>query len=113
MILSLATSVMTLTGMWLVSKKRWQGWAVGLANQVLWLALIFQTKAWGLLLLAAALVWIYSRALVTWRREAREVETDITLTTVAGTITTADIGKTVTGRGIPKGWRIRGVRHRP
>lgn len=68
--LSLLTSVLTLTGIWLVSKKRWEGWAVGLANQTLWLALIVVTQAWGLLLLAGALVVIYSKALVTWRREA-------------------------------------------
>ena len=54
--------------MWLVAKKRWEGWAVGLANQALWFALIVQTRSWGLLVLMAALVWIYSRALIDWRR---------------------------------------------
>ena len=67
--LSLLTSVGTLTGMWLVSKHRWEGWAVGLANQVVWLAFIVVTGAWGLLLLMSALVVIYTHALVTWRRE--------------------------------------------
>lgn len=70
MILSLATSVMTITAMWLVSKKRAAGWAVGLANQGLWLALIISTRAWGLLLLSVVLVWIYSRALWAWTRPA-------------------------------------------
>lgn len=27
-----ATSAVTLWAMWLLSQKRWQGWAVGLAN---------------------------------------------------------------------------------
>lgn len=66
--LSLATSLVTILGMWLVAKKRWEGWAVGLANQALWFALIVQTRSWGLLVLMAALVWIYSRALIDWRR---------------------------------------------
>lgn len=66
--LSLATSIVTIIGFHLVAKKRWEGWAVGLANQALWLALILQTRAWGLLLLNGALVWIYSRALIGWRR---------------------------------------------
>ncbi|MBK6857528.1 MAG: hypothetical protein IPG97_13525 [Microthrixaceae bacterium] len=66
--LSLATSLVTILGMWLVARKRWEGWAVGLANQALWFALIVQTRSWGLLVLMAALVWIYSRALIDWRR---------------------------------------------
>ena len=66
--LSLATSLVTILGMWLVAKKRWEGWAVGLANQALWFALIVQTRSWGLLVLMAALIWIYSRALIDWRR---------------------------------------------
>jgi len=66
--LSLATSIVTLIGMQLVAKKRWEGWAVGLANQALWFALIIQTRSWGLLVLMAALIWIYSRALIDWRR---------------------------------------------
>jgi len=31
--LSLATSIVTIIGFHLVAKKRWEGWAVGLANQ--------------------------------------------------------------------------------
>lgn len=65
--LSLATSIVTIIGFHLVAKKRWEGWAVGLANQALWLALILQTRTWGLLLLNVTLVWIYGRALIDWR----------------------------------------------
>ena len=65
--LSLATSIVTIIGFHLVAKKRWEGCAVGLANQALWLALILQTRTWGLLLLNVTLVWIYGRALIDWR----------------------------------------------
>lgn len=68
LVLSLATSVTTITGMWLVGRKLASGWAVGLANQALWLALIMVTRAWGLLLLLVALVGIYSRNLWLWTR---------------------------------------------
>lgn len=34
--LSLATSIVTIIGFHLVAKKRWEGWAVGLANQALY-----------------------------------------------------------------------------
>lgn len=68
-ILSLATSAFTLLAMWLIARKDWRGWAVGLGNQLLWLALIVATQAWGLLLLMSALVVLYTRALVRWRHD--------------------------------------------
>lgn len=67
--LSIATSLVTLVGMWLVGRKDWRGWVVGLVNQTLWLALIIQTRAWGLLILTVSLVVIYTRALIAWRRD--------------------------------------------
>lgn len=66
--LSLTTSVLTIVGMWLVGDNRASGWVVGLANQVLWLALIIDTRAWGLLVLLVFLVGIYSRNLWLWTR---------------------------------------------
>lgn len=79
--LSLVTSTGTLAGMWLVSKKRWQGWAVGLANQVVWLALIVATRTWGLLLLTVALVVIYTRALLEWKDDQHLDTTEAALAT--------------------------------
>lgn len=70
--LSLAVSVVTLWGMWLVARKDWRGWAVGIVNQLLWVWLAIDSRAYGLLLLTAALLWLYARALVAWRREARD-----------------------------------------
>lgn len=74
-VLSLATALFTLLAMWLVARKDWRGWLVGLCNQALWLWLIFSAfdVNGGLLPLALALIWIYGRALVVWRREARAV----------------------------------------
>lgn len=69
--ISVVTSLVTLIGMWLVSRKDWRGWAVGLANQVLWLWLIIDTHAWGLLILTVSLVTLYTKALITWRRDDR------------------------------------------
>lgn len=69
-VLSTATSVITLIGMQLLARKRWEGWAVGLVNQVTWLALIVATRAWGLLLLTVSLSVTYTQGLIRWRREA-------------------------------------------
>lgn len=66
-LIALATSVVTLWGMWLAGSHRWEGWALGLGNQVLWLVFIIAFGAWGLLPLNAALVFVYSRNLIKWR----------------------------------------------
>jgi hypothetical protein len=66
--LSLSTSFFTLLGMWLVGDRRASGWVIAIANQVLWVALIIDTQAWGLFLLVAALLVIYGRNLWLWTR---------------------------------------------
>lgn len=67
--ISVATSVVTLFAMWLIAKKDWRGWLVGLVNQALWLWLIVDTQAWGLLILTGSLSILYTAALIKWRRE--------------------------------------------
>ena len=64
-----ATSIVTLYGMYVVSKKLWWGWLVGLVNQALWITFAVMFRAWGLLPLSAALIVIYTRALFAWRRD--------------------------------------------
>lgn len=65
--IALATSAVTLIGMWLAGSHKWQGWALGLANQALWLWFILAFKAWGLLPLNICLVFVYGRNLLRWR----------------------------------------------
>lgn len=67
--IALATSVVTLVGMWMAGNKDWRGWAVGLANQGLWLLFIFVFAAWGLLPLSLALIVTYTRNLLRWRAD--------------------------------------------
>ena len=68
LILSLATSAVTILSMWLVGKKHAAGWKLGLANQALWAALIIDRRAWGLIVLSAFLVVVYARNLWLWTR---------------------------------------------
>lgn len=51
------------------ARKRWEGWAVGLANQALWLAVTVTTEAWGLLARTVTLTRTHTRALIAWRRD--------------------------------------------
>lgn len=67
--IALSTSFGTLITMWLTGNKKWYGWAVGLANQIVWVTFIIMFDAYGLLPLFVALVVIYTRNLIKWRRE--------------------------------------------
>lgn len=62
------TSAVTLWGLYAVGNKRWWGWLIGLGNQVLWVTLAVLYATWGLLPLTAALIVLYTRNLVKWRR---------------------------------------------
>ena len=63
------TGGITILAMWLAGSKRWEAWAVGLANQVLWLATIIVFDTWGLLPLTVFLTFTYARNLIRWRCE--------------------------------------------
>lgn len=65
--IAFATSIVTLAGMWLAGSHDWRGWALGLGNQVLWIALIVTFGAWGLLPLSVALIVVYTRNVIVWR----------------------------------------------
>jgi len=63
------TGALTVVGIELVARKKWQGWLVGLCNQGLWAVLIWKRELWGLAPLTLILTWRYSAALIRWRRE--------------------------------------------
>lgn len=67
-LIPLVTGAGTVTSMWLAGSKRWEAWAVGLANQALWLATIVVFGTWGLLPLLVFLVFTYTRNLLRWRK---------------------------------------------
>jgi hydrogenase-4 membrane subunit HyfE len=69
-LISLATSSMTLTTMWLLGKKDHRGWIVGLCSQAVWLLFIFMFAAWGLLPLSVCLTFMYIYNLRKWRRDS-------------------------------------------
>lgn len=72
--ISLLTSAGTLWGMWAAGGKKSYAWVIGLANQVVWLAFIVAFQSWGLLPLSAALVVVYSRNHLRWKREQAEAK---------------------------------------
>jgi hypothetical protein len=54
-------------GLYLAGSKRWQGWAVGLSAQVLWLAYAISTKQYGFIVSAFAYGTVYARNLHKWQ----------------------------------------------
>lgn len=62
------TGILTLIAMEMLGRKMWQGWAVGLFNQLFWITLIIQKELWGLLPLTAVLIWRYTNHLIVWRK---------------------------------------------
>ena len=60
--------VVGVVGLWLAGSRRWQGWAVGVAAQVAWIAYAFATDQYGFLVSACAYGVVYGRNLAAWWR---------------------------------------------
>lgn len=65
------TGLVTLVGVWLTGKKKWQGQAVQFLAQGFWLALIAQRRLWGLIPLEVCLIYLYGKNTLDWFREER------------------------------------------
>jgi hypothetical protein len=50
-----------------------RAWAVGLANQVLWVTWIIASETWGLIPMSIALAIVYARNHFKWKAEKKEV----------------------------------------
>lgn len=62
-------------GLWLAGRGSWQGWAVGLGAQVLWVGYAVSTHQLGFLVSALVYGTVYARNARRWRAQvhAREV----------------------------------------
>lgn len=73
LVLSLVLAVAGCAGLTLAGRGHWQGWALGLAVQPVWVAFGVVTKGYGLILSSAMYGTVYTRNLLAWRR-SRAVE---------------------------------------
>lgn len=71
-VIALATSALTIWGLWLVGNKRIMGWVLGLVTQAFWVATIVLFDSWGLLPTTVALTIVYTRNIIKWRREEQQ-----------------------------------------
>lgn len=60
-----------LVGFYLSGKKLWVGWAINLANQVVWLAYALVTRQFGFLPGVVLYGLLYARNMRAWRADAR------------------------------------------
>lgn len=65
------TGIMTVLGMELVARKRWEGWLVCLLNQFLWAYLIAAKELWELVPLTLILTIRYSSFMMAWVKQSR------------------------------------------
>lgn len=61
-------------GIWLAGSRRWQGWALGVAAQTLWIAYAIVTRQWGFIASALVYGFVYGRALYRWRRDEKQAD---------------------------------------
>lgn len=59
-----------LTGWWLTGRRLWQGWAVSLAVQALWLAYALATGQYGFIVAALAYGAMAAHNVRRWRSDA-------------------------------------------
>jgi len=68
---SILLTAVGVLGIWLAGSRKWQGWALGVAAQVLWIAYAAATRQWGFIASAFVYGFVYARALYRWRRDER------------------------------------------
>lgn len=61
-------SLLSIAMIWLMGNKWKHAPLIGLINQILWFAYIFDRKEWGLLLMTIAYTVIHFRNWIKWRK---------------------------------------------
>lgn len=71
---SVLLTTVGITGLWIVSNHRWQGWLISLASEILWIAYAVVTQQWGFIAAAVVYSCVHARALYRWRRQPELLE---------------------------------------
>lgn len=71
MLWSYVLTAVGVTGMWLIGKKVWWAWWIGVSAQVLWVAYAIATRQWGFIISALAYGTVQGKNAIEWTREHR------------------------------------------
>lgn len=77
---SWALSIMGVIGIWLTGRKKWYGFAVGIANECAWVAYSINTKQWGFIFGSTIYIAVYSLNINKWISEAKSFKSKIHIT---------------------------------
>jgi hypothetical protein len=69
---SWALSILGVTGIYLTGRKKWYGFAVGIANECAWVIYSVDTKQWGFIFGSTIYIAVYSLNISKWLDEARK-----------------------------------------
>jgi len=68
---SWALSILGVVGIWLTGKKKWYGFAVGIANECAWVIYSIDTKQWGFIFGSTIYITVYSLNINKWLSDER------------------------------------------
>lgn len=66
--------IIGLAGLWMLGKKRAEGWLFAIVTQLVWITYSIITRQWGFLLPALVKFAIYSRNYVMWLRQRERTQ---------------------------------------
>jgi nicotinamide riboside transporter PnuC len=72
MLWSWVLSIIGITGLWFVGKKRWWGWAIAFTNECLWIIYALTTGQYGFILGALAYMTIHIINTHRWLKDDNE-----------------------------------------
>ena len=69
---SWALSILGVIGIYLTGKKKWYGFAVGIANECAWVIYSVDTKQWGFIFGSTIYIAVYSLNINKWLSDERK-----------------------------------------
>jgi hypothetical protein len=69
---SWALSILGVVGIYLTGKKKWYGFAVGIANECAWVVYSVNTKQWGFIFGSTIYIAVYSLNINKWLSDERK-----------------------------------------
>lgn len=71
---SWSLALIGVTGLYLVTRRNWRGYLIGVLVQLLWIAYAIITRQWGFIVSALVYGFVNSLGLYGWRKEEKEKE---------------------------------------
>jgi hypothetical protein len=67
-------SIIGVSALWLIGRRKWWGWGIAWGNECLWVAFAVSTQQYGFILGSAVYGSINMANAIVWRRDAKKEE---------------------------------------